>query len=518
MAPPCKKKKKKISYPYKVDYNDHFETPLIAYTDILPMLDAVAPRVDDGDGDDDNCHDSDSDSDNDSTDSTNAKLSPKKKKKRRRSKSKKRYQDEDEDEDEDSTRTGARNNNRTRTKHVIYDPYFCNGKTKQLLHSLGFTNVQHEKRDFYRDIQQKSTPNYDTLITNPPYSEDHKEKCIKFAIEQLRSTCTSNQRQNNKFKSEPKCSNNDHLHRGGGKGKPFFILMPNYVACRMYFRSAISIAQNQNNINNTTRKNSNTNTRTNKMNKKRNKYDNDNDNDNDNDPMDIFYVVPSKPYEYIHPEGTGKDYAPFASIWYCGIPLDRVDAVKEAFRRTHGADSVGVSVGSASVPAPTSRLQQGQELPNNFNSTSASSSRRKPKQPKGKAGSASTSTSTPTSTSTSTSTSMSTSVPVSRPPQLVSSLAELKRLNAVPTIKRPNPRQRKKARMAAAKAKDLNLQLQLKPNTTSNTNTNANTNTITMTNTIPKSKLGETMPKQNIQKLQPKSKNKRKKTWKRKRK
>lgn len=26
------------AYPYKVDYNDHFETPLIAYKDIEPVL------------------------------------------------------------------------------------------------------------------------------------------------------------------------------------------------------------------------------------------------------------------------------------------------------------------------------------------------------------------------------------------------------------------------------------------------------------------------------------------------
>lgn len=41
-----KKKKKSYwnqkDYPYKVDYNDHFETPLSAYQDIAPLLDWLA--------------------------------------------------------------------------------------------------------------------------------------------------------------------------------------------------------------------------------------------------------------------------------------------------------------------------------------------------------------------------------------------------------------------------------------------------------------------------------------------
>lgn len=30
------------NYPYQVDYNDHFETPLIAYQDVAPLLDWLA--------------------------------------------------------------------------------------------------------------------------------------------------------------------------------------------------------------------------------------------------------------------------------------------------------------------------------------------------------------------------------------------------------------------------------------------------------------------------------------------
>ena len=32
-------------------------------------------------------------------------------------------------------------------------------------------------------------------------------------------------------------------------------------------------------------------------------------------PQNPFYIVPKDPYEYQHPEGTGHDAPPFASIW-----------------------------------------------------------------------------------------------------------------------------------------------------------------------------------------------------------
>ena len=308
---------RKISYPYKVDYNDHFETPLVAYTDILPLLDAVAPRCEEF-------------------------RSSKKKKRCRQKKNK-----DDETCQSSSagigtnTDTGTGTNNRC--SHIIYDPYYCNGRTKQLFNSLGFTNVQHEKRDFYKDIKHNTLPDFNTLVTNPPYSQDHKEKCMLFAIKRLRETTN-----------------------------PFFILMPNYVACRNHFRTAISIKN---------------------LSQTKSKQQKEH---GGNDPLDIMYVVPSTPYEYEHPEGTGKEIPPFASIWFCGIPVNKVESVKEAFRNTYGEDSIGVP-------------------PMGRNRTNSST------------------------------------------PRLVSSLSELKKLNAVPTVKRLNPRQRKKARMAKSKGSVLNI-------------------------------------------------------------
>eukprot|EP00816_Leptocylindrus_hargravesii_P006256 CAMPEP_0196827642 /NCGR_PEP_ID=MMETSP1362-20130617/94265_1 /TAXON_ID=163516 /ORGANISM="Leptocylindrus danicus, Strain CCMP1856" /LENGTH=172 /DNA_ID=CAMNT_0042208287 /DNA_START=548 /DNA_END=1066 /DNA_ORIENTATION=+ len=40
------------------------------------------------------------------------------------------------------------------------------------------------------------------------------------------------------------------------------------------------------------------------------------------DALQFFYIVPAQPYEYEHPEQTGKDIPPFFSIWFCGLPAN----------------------------------------------------------------------------------------------------------------------------------------------------------------------------------------------------
>lgn len=63
---------------------------------------------------------------------------------------------------------------------AIYDPYFCNGAVRRNLESLGFPNVYNQKEDCYEVWNTPSRyPNYDILITNPPYSGDHIEKLIR---------------------------------------------------------------------------------------------------------------------------------------------------------------------------------------------------------------------------------------------------------------------------------------------------------------------------------------------------
>jgi hypothetical protein len=54
----------------------------------------------------------------------------------------------------------------------IYDPYYCAGGVKRHLAELGFTNVYNECEDFYAAAKAGKLPEYDVLVTNPPYSMD----------------------------------------------------------------------------------------------------------------------------------------------------------------------------------------------------------------------------------------------------------------------------------------------------------------------------------------------------------
>lgn len=93
---------------------------------------------------------------------------------------------------------------------VIYDPYYCDGGKTNLfspnesairshLNSLGFPNVINENVDFY----SSPIPSYDFLMTNPPYSGEHKQRILQFCVKQRR---------------------------------PFALLLPNYVAVKSYFK------------------------------------------------------------------------------------------------------------------------------------------------------------------------------------------------------------------------------------------------------------------------------------------
>ena len=202
-------------FPYPTDYNDHFETPARAYDDIFPLMEYI--------------------------------LAGKQKNDSRKS---------------SSIAEPQHKQGRT-SETIIYDPYYCAGRAATLLNGVFQRSkistpirIQHEKRDFYRDIKQNTIPQYDILVTNPPYSGDHKERCLDFAVSQLKRY-----------------------------GRPFFLLMPNYVAMKEYFRKTVLEGSGS---------------------KKE---------------IQTFYIAPSStsPYEYDHPDGTGYQVSPFASVWFCGL-------------------------------------------------------------------------------------------------------------------------------------------------------------------------------------------------------
>lgn len=193
-------------FPFPVDYNDCFETPLNAYQDVQHLIEFLAPQ----------------------------------------------------DKNIDSV--------------CLYDPYYCNGRTAVLLREhLGYKNVVHEKRDFYADIRNDEIPAYDILITNPPYSDTHKTKCLDYCFQQLRSS-----------------------------SRPFLLLMPAYTASKQYFRNFLK---------------------------------------DDEDDEEVIYIVPDQDYQYEHPENTGKEESPFASLWFCGIGRERVRALRKFWNQNRNHDS-----------------------------------------------------------------------------------------------------------------------------------------------------------------------------------
>eukprot|EP00873_Tetraselmis_striata_P026462 jgi/Tetstr1/446726/TSEL_034214.t1 len=92
---------------------------------------------------------------------------------------------------------------------LIYDPYFCEGSMVAHLRKLGFPRVYNRNEDFYEAIRRGKTPRYDVLVTNPPFSADHMKRIVQFCVEQ---------------------------------SKPFFLLMPNFVLKKTYYRELVEAA------------------------------------------------------------------------------------------------------------------------------------------------------------------------------------------------------------------------------------------------------------------------------------
>ena len=88
---------------------------------------------------------------------------------------------------------------RAKAELSIYDPFYCQGSMKLHLKDLGFSDVYNEPVDFYGQAQ---VPDFDVLVSNPPFSGDHISNLFEFAEK---------------------------------RGKPFFLLLPNFVCCKQYF-------------------------------------------------------------------------------------------------------------------------------------------------------------------------------------------------------------------------------------------------------------------------------------------
>ena len=94
-----------------------------------------------------------------------------------------------------------------KAKLRIYDPYFCEGSVKKHLARLGFESVYNEDEDFYAVAASGRCPDHDVVLTNPPYIGVHFRKILRFV---------------------------------GESGKPWLLLLPNFVCRKQYYEPAIN--------------------------------------------------------------------------------------------------------------------------------------------------------------------------------------------------------------------------------------------------------------------------------------
>jgi len=90
----------------------------------------------------------------------------------------------------------------------IYDPYYCTGTVIEHFKKLGFNHVYNKCEDFYDVIARNKIPDHDVIVTNPPYTEWHVKKLLKF--------CRKN-------------------------GKPFLLLLPNYFCKKDFYFEELDI-------------------------------------------------------------------------------------------------------------------------------------------------------------------------------------------------------------------------------------------------------------------------------------
>ena len=157
----------------------------------------------------------------------------------------------------------------------LYDPYYCNGSVKNHLNRIGYPTVYNEKEDCYKVwASDSSYPDFDVLITNPPYSGDHIEELIQHVTSPRMTITTSSSHGKNRQKSTSPATTTT---------KPWLLLMPEWVHKKEYFIDAMRTSQIQ-----------------------------------------PFYLVPHKRYIYLPPKDyrqakksdVHKKSSPFPSMWY----------------------------------------------------------------------------------------------------------------------------------------------------------------------------------------------------------
>ena len=165
----------------------------------------------------------------------------------------------------------------------MYDPYYCRGRAAVQLSSLGFDTLINLKRDFYKDIAAGKTPAHEALLTNPPYSGEHKEKLFRYLLDQQRQE----------------------------RPKPFMLLLPAWTASKAVWRQFLAALAQIRAGNTSATLEHGEGVPTSRL------------GDDLEEKAGVCYVCPGEKYEFIA-AGAARDSAPFFGIWFCG-GLDYAD-------------------------------------------------------------------------------------------------------------------------------------------------------------------------------------------------
>ncbi|EPY37346.1 hypothetical protein AGDE_06588 [Angomonas deanei] len=225
--------RRNISHPFRANFNDHFETSLEALRDVLAAVQEVRQQ-----------------------------LRPS-----------------------------------TPEKFTLYDPYYCSGTVVASWAQLDMPNVINENVDFYATMANHTIPVHDMLVTNPPFSDDHIPRLMKFLAD-------------------------------GNDGRPWAFLAPDYVATKPWYIQFVNehYAKATRVAKGVLRGPAPTaprsfalppylaagNTAATKV-----------------LPVEPFYIIPKQKYDFHHPvEGVGKEHSHFKSMWYVWAGRHTNDVVR----------------------------------------------------------------------------------------------------------------------------------------------------------------------------------------------
>ncbi|CAD7959799.1 unnamed protein product [Amoebophrya sp. A120] len=294
-------------YPYEADVADHFETPREAYQDLKSILDFYIKQT------------------------------------------------------HNRCLLGSDDRN---AKITIYDPYYCKGNAKRKLtevmnstaisttpddaededkvegeevnektmekrkkdeqrHTKPPVEVVNQKRDFYKDLEEKNLPKHDILVTNPPFSADHKNKLFDYIYDEA-VKCEKEKRDT----------------------KPWCVLLPSWTCSKKFYRrflfklSAV-VEERKNRVKEQKKKKKaeqgkkvTDSSAGAEQNETKNSDDASSNNmknavaaENKFDEFDatserkaeVFYIAPRKKYEFQHDfNASNTKSAPFFGLWICG--------------------------------------------------------------------------------------------------------------------------------------------------------------------------------------------------------